>query len=84
MYEAFVEAGVELLDAPVLASFKGQGVVSGDDDRFVGVTGNDLPPGGVGVSALALVLTASDEHPLGEVPTVVRARRDTHAYHPSQ
>lgn len=46
------------LDAPVLTSFKGQGVVAGDDDRFVGVTGADLPAGGVAVLEHADVVLA--------------------------
>ena len=36
---------VSLLDAPVATSYKGKGTFSEDDDRFLGVTGSDLPPG---------------------------------------
>jgi acetolactate synthase-1/2/3 large subunit len=35
----------DALDVPVLSSFKGQGVFPEDDDRFLGVTGKDLPAG---------------------------------------
>jgi acetolactate synthase-1/2/3 large subunit len=34
-----------LLDAPVAASYKGKGAFPEDDDRFLGVTGSDLPAG---------------------------------------
>jgi len=33
------------LDAPVVASYKGKGVVPADDERVVGVTGSHLPAG---------------------------------------
>ncbi|AZH26181.1 thiamine pyrophosphate-binding protein [Haloplanus aerogenes] len=33
------------LDAPVVASYKGKGVVPEDNERFVGVTGSHLPAG---------------------------------------
>lgn len=36
---------ISLLDVPVAASYKGKGVVPEDDERFLGVTGSDLPPG---------------------------------------
>jgi acetolactate synthase-1/2/3 large subunit len=42
------------LDAPVVASYKGKGVVPEDDERFVGVTGSHLPAGA------ERVLTRSD------------------------
>jgi len=35
----------ELLDAPVAASFKGKGVFPETADRFLGVTGDDMPSG---------------------------------------
>jgi acetolactate synthase-1/2/3 large subunit len=46
--EGGVGAVASLADAlgvPVLSSFKGQGVFPEDDDRFLGVTGKDLPAG---------------------------------------
>ncbi|MDR9381373.1 MAG: thiamine pyrophosphate-binding protein [Natronomonas sp.] len=36
---------IDRLNVPVLASFKGQGVFPETDDRFLGVTGGDLPAG---------------------------------------
>ena len=40
-----VRALADRLDAPVLATFKGKGVVPEDDPRFLGVTGKFLPAG---------------------------------------
>ncbi|MFC6825287.1 thiamine pyrophosphate-binding protein [Halopelagius fulvigenes] len=47
-----------VLDAPVAASYKGKGVFSEDDDRFLGVTGGDLPAGARTVFETADVVLA--------------------------
>lgn len=49
---------VEILNAPVVASYKGKGVFPEDDDRFVGVSGSDLPSGGRAVLEAADVVLA--------------------------
>ena len=46
------------LDAPVLASYKGKGVFPEDDDRFLGVSGADLPAGARAVLSSADVVLA--------------------------
>lgn len=40
-----VRALIDALDAPVITSYKGKGVVPEDDPRWLGVTGSHLPPG---------------------------------------
>lgn len=50
---AAVAALVDALDAAVLTSYKGKGVVPEDDPRFLGVTGGSLPPGARRVLAAA-------------------------------
>ena len=49
---------VDRLDAPVVATMKGKGVVPEDDPRFVGVAGSHLPPGGRRVLEAADVVLA--------------------------
>ena len=46
------------LDAPVVCSYKGKGAFSEDDDRFLGVTGGDLPAGAVAALEAADVVVA--------------------------
>lgn len=53
-----VMALADALDVPVLTSFKGQGVFPEHDDRFLGVTGKDLPAGAKHVLSVADVVLA--------------------------
>lgn len=47
-----------VLNAPVAASYKGKGVFSEEKDRFLGVTGGDLPAGALAVFEAADVVIA--------------------------
>jgi acetolactate synthase-1/2/3 large subunit len=53
-----VERLASVLDAPVATSYKGKGVFPEDDDRFLGVTGGDLPAGAVAAFEAADVVLA--------------------------
>lgn len=53
-----VEQLVSVLNAPVASSYKGKGVFSEADDRFLGVTGADIPAGSWKVFETADVVLA--------------------------
>jgi acetolactate synthase-1/2/3 large subunit len=55
---AVVSVLADRLDAPVLASYKGKGVFPEDADRFLGVSGADLPAGARAVLNSADVVLA--------------------------
>lgn len=49
---------LSLLDGPVAATYKGKGVVPEDDDRFLCITGSDMPAGAVATFEAADIVLA--------------------------